>query len=32
MKDSDYIKIKSVKPLQLIINGVDGYFAEKKWK
>ena len=29
MKDSDYVKIKSVNPLYLIINEVDGHFKEK---
>ena len=29
MKDSDYIKIKNVNPLYLIISGLDGYFEEK---
>ena len=29
LKDSDYIKIKSVNPLYLIINEVDGYIKEK---
>ena len=29
MKDSDYVKIKSVNPLYLIISKVDGYFEEK---
>ena len=29
MKDSDYVKIKSVNPLYLIINEVDGYIKEK---
>ena len=29
MKDSDYVKIKSVNPLYLIINEVDGHFEEK---
>ena len=28
VKDSDYVKIKSVNPLYLIINEVDGYFEE----
>ena len=28
MKDSDYVKIKSVNPLYLIISEVDGYFKE----
>ena len=32
MKDSDYVKISSVNPLCLIINKVDGYIEEKKWK
>ena len=32
MKDSDYVKIKSVNLLYLIINEVDGHFEEKKWK
>ena len=29
MKDSDYVKIKSVNPLYLIISEVDGHFEEK---
>ena len=29
IKDSDYVKIKSVSPLYLIINEVDGHFKEK---
>ena len=29
MKDSDYVKIKSVNPLYFIINKVDGHFEEK---
>ena len=29
MKDSDYVKIKSVNLLHLIISEVDGYFEEK---
>ena len=29
MKDSDYVKIKSVNPLYLIISEVDGYVKEK---
>ena len=29
MKDSDYVKIKSVNPLQLSISEVDGHFEEK---
>ena len=29
MKDSDYVKIKSVNPLYLIISEVDGYIKEK---
>ena len=29
MKDSDYVKIKSVNTLYLIINEVDGYIKEK---
>ena len=29
MKDSDYVKIKSVNALYLIISEVDGYFEEK---
>ena len=29
MKDSNYVKIKSVNPLYLIINEVDGHFEEK---
>ena len=29
IKDSDYVKIKSVNPLYLIISKVDGYFEEK---
>ena len=29
MKDSDYVKIKSVNPLYLIFNEVDGHFEEK---
>ena len=29
MKDSDYLKIKSVNPLYLIINEVGGNFTEK---
>ena len=29
MKDSDYVKIKSVNPLYLIISEVDGCFKEK---
>ena len=29
IKDSDYVKIKSVNPLYLIINEVDGHFKEK---
>ena len=28
MKDSDYVKMKSVSPLYLISNEVDGYFEE----
>ena len=32
MIDSDYVKIKSVNPLHLIMSEVDGYFEEKKWK
>ena len=32
MKDSDYVKINSVNPLYLIINELDGYIEEKKWK
>ena len=32
MKDCDYVKIKIVNPLYLIISEVDGYFQEKKWK
>ena len=31
MKDSDYVKINSVKPLYLIIGEADGYI-KKKWK
>ena len=30
MKDSDYVKIKSVNLLYLIINKADGHFEEKK--
>ena len=29
MKDSDYVKIKSVNPLYLIISEVDGHIEEK---
>ena len=29
MKDSNYVKIKSVNPLYLIISEVDGHFEEK---
>ena len=29
IKDSDYVKLKSVNPLYLIINEVDGHFEEK---
>ena len=29
MKDSEYVKIKSVNPLYLIINEVDGYIKEE---
>ena len=29
MKDSDYVKIKSVNLLYLIVSGVDGYITEK---
>ena len=29
MKDPDYVKINSVKPLYLIIDEVDRYFEEK---
>ena len=29
VKDSDYVKIKSVNPLYLIISEVDGYMKEK---
>ena len=29
MKDSDYVKTKSVNPLQLSISEVDGHFEEK---
>ena len=29
MKHSDYVKIKSVNPLYLVISEVDGYFEEK---
>ena len=29
MKDSDYVKINSVKPLYLIIDKVDGSIEEK---
>ena len=29
MKDSDYVKIKNVNPLYLIISEVDGHFEEK---
>ena len=29
MKDSDYVKIKSVNPLYMIISEVDGHFEEK---
>ena len=29
MKDFDYVKIKSVNPLYLIINKVDGHFEKK---
>ena len=29
MKDSDYAKIKSVKPLYLIISEVGAYFEDK---
>ena len=29
MKDSDYVNVKSVNPLYLIINQVDGHFEEK---
>ena len=32
MKDSDYVKINSVNLLYLIINKVNGYTEEKKWK
>ena len=32
MKDSDYVKIKSVNPLYLIISEMDGHFEEKKSK
>ena len=31
MKDSDYLKIKSINSLCLIISEVDGHF-EKEWK
>ena len=30
MKDSDYVKIKSVNPLYLIISEMDGHFKERK--
>ena len=30
MKDSDYVKIKSVNPLYLIISEMDGHFEERK--
>ena len=30
MKDSDYVKIKSVNPLYLILSEVDGYFKKKR--
>ena len=29
MKDSDYVNIKSVNPLYLVISDVDGFFEEK---
>ena len=29
MKDSDYVKIKSVNPLYLIVSEADGHFEEK---
>ena len=29
MKDSDYVKIKRINPLYLIISEVDGHFEEK---
>ena len=29
MRDSDYVRIKSVNPLYLIISEVDGHFEEK---
>ena len=29
MKDSNYVKIKSVNPLHLIISEVDGHIEEK---
>ena len=29
MKDSDYVKTKSINSLHLIISGVDGHFDEK---
>ena len=32
MKESDYVKLKSVNPLYLIISEVVGHFEEKKWK
>ena len=32
MKDSDYVKIKSVNPLYLIISEMDGHIKGKKWK
>ena len=30
MKDSDYVKIKNVNPLYLILSEVDGYFKKKR--
>ena len=32
MKDSDYVKINSVHPLYLIIDKVNEYTEEEKWK
>ena len=32
IKDSDYVKINSVKSLYLVINEIDRHFAEKKSK
>ena len=32
MKDSDYVKIKIINPLYLIISEVDGHIKGEKWK